>query len=999
MSGGHKEIDFEAAIERHMLEKGGWVKGDPKNYDRELALDPSHLFRFIEATQPDLWTEFRKHHKAGLESAMLEALVKHLESRDTLHVLRHGFKFYGKTVRVAYFRPAHGLNPEIIAQYQQNRLVLTRQVQYIAGKPDDIDTVLFLNGLPVATVELKNHFTGQTVQHGIRQYKDRDPKHKLLAFKTRALVHFAVDTEQVYMTTKLAKANTFFLPFNRGHEGGAGNPPHPSGYRTAYLWEQVWQRDSFLDILGRFAHLLVEEETDPDGRKVTKETLIFPRYHQLDVVRKLEASAREHGPGRNYLVQHSAGSGKSNSIAWLAHRLQSLHDENDEKVFSSVVVVTDRKVLDKQLQDTIYQFEHKQGVVQRIDDDSNQLVAALEKGVPIIISTLQKYPIVAERIGKLPDRRYAVIVDEAHSSQSGTAAEKMKQVLAAKDLADAAAQEEGLEEETYEDKIRDVMAARGPQKNLSFFAFTATPKHKTLEVFGEPGPDGKPRPFHLYSMRQAIEEGFILDVLAHYTTYARYFKLVKAVEDDPQLDKKSAMKALARYMSLHPFEVAQKTEIIVEHFRHSVRHRIGGKAKAMVVTRSRLHAVRYKRAVDKYLAEKKYDDIRALVAFSGTVHDPDDQADYTEPSMNRDVKTGKPIGEKELPKKFASGDYQLLLVANKYQTGFDQPLLHTMYVDKRLAGVQAVQTLSRLNRIHAGKTDTFVLDFVNRADEIQAAFQPFYGQTMVEEVADHHQLYDLMYKLDDAQVYTAEEVEAFAQVFFDPKYSATTHARMNLNVSPALERFNALDEAKRFEFGNRLRAFVRLYAFMSHVMPFTDVDLEKLYTFGRFLLTKLPRPGEGEALHLDDEVQLRYYRIEKLSEGSIGLLAGQGGTVRGPAEVGTVTARDQRAALSEIVDTLNDRFGTTFTRSDQLFFDQVKEEAKLDDDVIQQALANDLENFAVSSSLRKRIMDLMVERNDQNTAIVAKYMDDDEFQRLAFRLLVKQIHDEVREEG
>src|SRR5450756_3096016 len=543
------------------------------------------------------------------------------------------------------------MNPETQALYATNHLTATRQVKYSPASESSIDLVLSLNGLPVVTAELKNPMSGQTWRDAVWQYKtDRDPGEMIFRFKLRALVHFAVDPDEVHMTTKLGLKGTRFLPFNKGNGTAAGNPVNPGGYKTAYLWEQVWARDSLMDILARFLHLQADDK-QLGGKTVKRETMIFPRYHQLDCVRKAEADAREQGAGRNYLIQHSAGSGKSNSTAWLAHRLASLHSGDDVKIFDSVVVVTDRRVLDKQLQDTIYQFEHKQGVVERIDESSSQLAEALEAGVPIVIPTLQKFPFVT----------------------------------------------------------------RGQQKVLSVFGSTATPKYKTLEVFGRPGPDAKPVPFHLYSMRQAIEEGFILDVLANYTTYKTYLSLIKATEDDPEVEKKQAAKALARYMSLHPYNIAQKTEVMVEHFRTHTRHKIAGRAKAMVVTRSRLHAVRYKQAFDDYLAEHGYSDINTLVAFSGEVFDPDVSGlTYTEVGMNEGIR------EKQLPDKFAGDEQHLVVVAEKYQTGFDQPLLHTMYVDKRLSGVQAVQTLSRLNRTAPGKEDTFVLDFVNDPEEIFA---------------------------------------------------------------------------------------------------------------------------------------------------------------------------------------------------------------------------------------------------------------------------------------
>ncbi|MBI2389098.1 MAG: type I restriction endonuclease subunit R [Deltaproteobacteria bacterium] len=989
MPGKHTEAAFETAIETALL-ADGWVKGDPKTFDRDRALQPDDFFAFVSAALPKLWAELEKQQGAGLRGAVVDTLVKQLASRGTLDVLRHGFKFYGKTLECAAFRAAHGLNPDVLATYAKNRCVITRQVRFVPGADESVDVLLSLNGLPIATLELKNQFTHQTVEDAIAQYKRRDARHPIFAFKSRALVHFAVDPDLVYMTTRLAGDATTFLPFNRGNAGGAGNPPNPEGHRTAFLWEEVLQRDSFLDIVGRFIHL-VKEEKIVDDKKLEIERVVFPRYHQLDAVRRIEAAARAEGPGHSYLIQHSAGSGKSNSIAWLAHRLASLHDEKDQKVFDSVVVITDRKVLDKQLQDNIYQFEHKQGVVAKIDEDSEQLGQALAAGTPIVITTLQKFPFVAQKIGKLPDRGYAVIVDEAHSSQGGEASKELKRVLAASNL--ETAEQEDVEEEDVDDRVAEVARARGKQKNLSFFAFTATPKAKTLAVFGRSDAEGNPRPFHLYTMRQAIEEGFILDVLSNYTTYKTYYKLVKAIEDDPRVPKKEATRQLARYMSLHPHNVAQKTEVILEHFRAKVRHKITGRAKAMVVTRSRLHAVRYKQAFDKYLKEHGIKDVGVLVAFSGTVTDPGDGHDYTEPGMNRD-KQGKQISERQLPGAFDTGDFHVLLVANKYQTGFDQPLLHTMYVDKRLSGVQAVQTLSRLNRTAPGKTDTFVLDFENDAEEIRGSFQPYYEQTTVAETADPNQLYDLQHRLESAQVFWRSEVESFAKVFFAEKAKSTDHAEMNRHVDPAVDRFGALAESAQDEFRDALSAFVRLYGFLAQIMPFTDTDLEKLYAYARFLESKLPQDRKKTPLKLDGEVALKYYRLDKISEGSLILKVGEPVALRAPTDVGTRKAKEDEAKLSEIIEIVNERFGTEFTKADQLLFDQFIEAATQDQEVVQRALANPLDNFAVS--MEDKVKELMGDRLEQNQELVTRYLNDAQFQGVIFPLLVKSIYDAVR---
>lgn len=996
MPGRHTETAFESAIEDYLVSSGGYSKGDRETFDRERGLDPKLFLAFVQETQPKEWEYLKNLQKEKAEETLLDDLCRALSSEHEgcLSVLRHGFKSFGKFFRAAYFAPASGLNPETQRLYDANRLTITRQLRYSGRHENTLDVVLGLNGIPVATAELKNPMTGQTWRNAVHQYKhDRDPADVIFHFKKRTLVHFAVDPDEVHMTTRLAGRSTHFLPFNRGSAGGAGNPENPDGWKMAYLWEEVLERHSFLDILARFIHLQIEEKT-LGAKKVRRETMIFPRYHQLDSVRKLVAEAREKGAGVNYLVQHSAGSGKSNSIAWLAHRLASLHDDKDEKIFDSVIVVTDRVVLDQQLQNTIYQFEHKQGVVQKIDMDSTQLAQALTAGVPIVITTLQKFPFVTERIGDLPKRRYAVVVDEAHSSQGGEGAAELKGVLGGESIREEArrkADDEGLPD--YEEEVLRTMASRGRQPNISFFAFTATPKYKTLEVFGRPGPDGKPLPFHLYSMRQAIEENFILDVLKNYTTYKTYYRLVKSIEDDPKVDKRKAARALARFMSLHPHNIAQKTEVMVEHFRLFTIHKIGGRAKAMVVTSSRLHAVRYKQAFDKYIAEKGYKGIKTLVAFSGTVIDPDvPSVEYTEVSMNLGIR------EKELPERFTTDEYQVLLVAEKYQTGFDQPLLHTMYVDKRLAGIQAVQTLSRLNRTHPGKEDTFILDFVNEPEEILAAFQPYYEQTLIGERAEPKQLYELQAKLDAHQVYYQTEVEEFCKVFYKPAPNQTLgdHARMNACIDPAVERYKKLEDHVQEEFRKTLVAYRNLYAFLSQVIPFQDSDLEKLYSYIRFLLTKLPSDNRGPVYHFDDEVTLKYYRLQKISEGSIKLEAGKPGEVAGPVEVGTGAAHSEQIELSKLIDILNERFGTEFKPGDQLFFDSIREDAAADQTLRQAALANTMENFGYV--FRKALENFFINRMEQNEEITARFMNDKEFQDMVGKYLLKEVYDKIRAE-
>ena len=1010
----HTEARLEDAIVDELTTAGGWVQIDYNQgaaagrYDRALALDPVLVLGFIEATQAKVWSSLVAIHGAETGKVALDHLAKELDTKGMLKVLRQGFKCYGKKLRVAVFAPSNTLNPDTLALYEKNVLSVTRQLHYGESHGKSLDLALFLNGLPIATVELKNPLSGQTVADARRQYKkDRDPREPLFDFKKRALVHFAVDQDEVAMATRLSGDKTHFLPFNLGNQGHAGNPPAADGgYRTAYLWREVWQRDSLLDILGRFMHLEVKEKrvlTDAGIKKISKETMIFPRYHQLDAVRRLVAHVGAKGAGHNYLVQHSAGSGKSNSIAWLAHRLSSLHDAADRKIFDSVIVVTDRRILDQQLQNTIYQFEHKQGVVQKIDEDTRQLVQALADGTPIVITTLQKFPFVAETLEKLReetqygvaiatrDKRFAVIVDEAHSSQSGESAMELKGVLNASGVEQEAARyaaEQGLDADDDADQLAGVvreMLKRGRQPNLSFFAFTATPKYKTKKVFDEPGPDGE-SPFHLYTMRQAIEEKFILDVLKHYISYEAYFRLVQVGEDDPHVERKKAARALARTLTFHEVNLRTKTEVMVEHFRTHVRHKIGGRAKAMVVTEGRLHAVRYKQTFDSYIAEQGYKDIKTLVAFSGIVEDPEAPGKtWTEVGMNGGIK------ESELAEKFDSHEYQVLLVAEKYQTGFDQPLLHTMYVDKKLTGLHAVQTLSRLNRACAGKEDTFILDFRNSPEEIFKAFKPYYEDTPVEPLTDAQHLYRLQHQIEETGLIFEEEVKAFCAVYFRPvrKETVHDHSAMNGILDQAVERFKERDEEEREEAKALLVNFRNLYGFLSQVIPYQDSDLERLYTYLRFLLTKLPRRQDGGPVQLEDDVELQYYRLQKISEGRIDLDSGSGKPLKGPGDVGT-GQEDQKIRLSELIDILNERFGTDFTQADQLFFDQIQEEAIENEALKKAAATNSKDDFRYV--FEKAFEGLVIDRMDGNEEIFGKLMSDGEFRKLALEHLLHKVY-------
>jgi type I restriction enzyme R subunit len=906
-----------------------------------------------------------------VEERFLARLTKELDSRGTLDVLRHGVTDYGVTLRLCFFKPAHGMAPEAVDLYEKNRLVVTQQVHFDPNSEQSVDLVLAVNGIPVATAELKSQTSGQTVENAMHQYRhDRDPKLPLFSFKRRALVHFAVDADLAYMTTRLAGTSTHFLPFNRGQrtQGGytaAGNPPNPDGHRTAYLWEEVWERTSWLDILERFIHLEKLDE-EQGGKKVAKESLIFPRYHQLDATRALIANARDLGPGHNYLIQHSAGAGKSNTIAWLAYHLASLHGVDDAPVFDSTIVITDRRVLDKQLQDTIYQFEHKSGVVQPIDKDSDQLAAAMTAGTKIIITTLQKFPFILKKIKTLGAKRFAVVVDEAHSSQSGEAAHKLKKLLA---TVGESEQEEDAPD--GEDELVKEVQAIGKLSHVSYFAFTATPKAKTMALFGVQQEDRGYRPFHVYSMRQAIEEKFILDVLQNYTTYKTFYKLEKQGIEDPEVETKKAGRAIARFIELHPHNIAQKVQVMVDHFVTKVMPKIDGKAKAMVVARSRIQAVKYKQAFDAYIKEKGYP-IKSLVAFSGTVKDELD-IEYTEPDMNG-------FGEKEVPKKFASAEFRVLLVAEKYQTGFDQPLLQTMYVDKRLDNVRAVQTLSRLNRMYPGKDDTFVLDFVNDAETIRKAFLPYFEEAYLPEETDPNLLYDLKNKIMDARVLWPENIEAAWHALESTADLKLGNAALNAALDAAVERFKAKETAEREEFRGQLQGYVRLYAYLLHIVPFADIELLRLYEVGRFLLRKLPRRNAGEAFDLDEQVALSYYRLTKTGEHKIALGGDELPGLEGPSAVGTLEVRDEpKAPLSELIERINQIFGADLGPETMVTIEQVQQKMVANETLAKQARANSLENYR--HGFDPAFLDALVALRQGNVKFFNRAIEDEELRR------------------
>lgn len=981
----HQEKVFEAHIVACLTADQGYVERDcPSHYDVAHALDTELLFRFLKDTQPEAWQALEDHYSAQAEAEVLKRLDKALKDNPTHVVLREGIKLVPNIhFALCFFKPASNLNPNLTRLYEANILSVMRQVTYSAKNKNAIDLVTFVNGFPVATLEVKNLLTGQNVKHAEKQYRqDRSPAGEpLLTFKRGAIVHFAVDQDNVSMTTRLMNGKTRFLPFNRGRDGGAGNPDVPGENRVAYLYKDlpegkaVFSREVLLDLIGRFIHL--EREKDESGR--IKETLIFPRFQQFDAVRKVLADARSKGPGQNYLIQHSAGSGKSNTIAWTAHQIINLHDAEDQPLFDTAIIVTDRLVLDRQLQNTIGGFAQTEGVVKKIDGTSRDLKDAILKGARIIITTIQKFG--TEHLATISgqgDRNFAVIIDEAHSSQSGKAAQAMSDAL--------------TRDETSSDDIEDLVLAfqkaRGPQTNISFLAFTATPRNVTLERFGRIGPDAKPHPFHLYSMRQAIEEGFILDVLQNYTTYSAYYQLVKTIEDDPAFRGRREQARVARYASLHPTAIDQKVEVIVEHFRRHVAKELGGQAKAMIVTQSREHALRYWQQLNQYIANRGYSDLKALVAFSGDL-DVDGNT-WTEATANG-------FAETELPKKFDTDEFQVLVVAEKYQTGFDQPKLVAMYVDKKLAGLQAVQTLARLNRTRAGKNRTFVLDFQNTMGEIKEAFAPFFEVTALEERTDLNQIYDLEQRISSSVYVNKDEAERFADQFFRETLSTQDRLALEGTVRLAVERFNLdEDEVQREEFRQLLKSFQRFYAFVAQVVSLNDAWLEKLYAYTSWLSRLLPSRNVPADINVtDDMLNLSAFRLQRGDAGSASLAEGDGTTLAPITEFGAnpYTEEEERS-LSEIIDSFNERHGTQFSQEDFLRFERVKREV-MDEDMTDMVRNNpaDVVYNAFSEAFFQGMVRLFQSDNEMRNIV----MTDRDAREQATRHFFKRAQRQARE--
>lgn len=988
-----KEINLEESIENYLV-SSGYEQGGSTEFDLQYCLLKDDLFRFLESTQKDLLEEFKYTRGATWKKAFLDLVDSNVKKRGLIHVLRNGIEdimMNGK-FELVYFKPNSNLNKAALENYKENIFKATRQFKYSTKNNNTLDMVLSVNGFPIITLELKNQFTGQNVNNAIRQFKeDRDPKEKLFAFNERVLVYFAVDTDEVFMTTELKGKKTSFLPFNKGNNSGKGNPTVDGREKTSYLWEEILRKDSLLDIIKRF--YFIQEDEKKNKRA------IFPRYHQLDAVRKIVSDLEVNKAGLNYLIQHSAGSGKTNTIAWSAHRLSSLHDENDHPIFDSVIVVTDRKVLDKQLQDAIYQLEHKKGLVLKIDDNkkSSDLAKAITSGVKIIITTIQKFPYAIQNIDTLDKRKYAVIIDEAHSSTSGENMSALKETLAGKTLDEAKKmqQEADQKEKSSMDKMSELIEKRTNLKNVSFFAFTATPKNKTMQIFGRIGDDGLPHEFHLYSMKQAIEEKFILDVLKNYMPVSVYYKVGKKIAENPEFDKGEAKRAINRFVSLNEYNIRTKVETIVDDFIENRSMWIDGKSKAMVVTASRLHAVRYKLAIDKYIKEKGYN-IKALVAFSGAVKDDDNE--FTELSMNKAV--APDISETNLPMIFNKDNFKILIVAEKYQTGFDQPKLCAMYVDKKLDGVKTVQTLSRLNRTYANK-NTFILDFQNDVETIQESYKPYFEMTNVDKLTDPNVVNDLWYQLHEYGIYQEDEVNDFTTLFYKEKRTSIQDGKMNNLIDKAVERFcfiEADNEQEAEEFKKKSQKYITFYNFLLQIYPLKNLNLLRLQIYLVALLKKLPRKSKLR-VDLDDLLSLDYYKLQKLGkdekQGSdISLTYGEGELV-GISENAEVRVNEEDGEyLEDIIKRINDVFGIGLTEEDRIIIDHYEEMFKHNHEIMEIAKANSYEDL-VKTFVKTYFKRGIVKTKNRNDKLVKEILTNSNFQNFMVNYLAEKIYIEA----
>jgi len=969
------EAAFEEHIEDVLLNQHGFFSAQQADYDKALCLRPETVISFIRATQTKKWADYCEliGDKAQATRNLLKRIKEVVDKEGTLHALRKGFDIHGGGhFALCFFEPTNPVAEESRRLYQENLLHLQRQLKFSDQDEKSIDLVIFLNGLPIFTIELKNQISGQNVVHALKQYKNsRNPKEPLFRFR-RCLAHFAMDNDLIYVATELAGAKTQFLPFNQGWDGGAGNPPCKIGYATSYLWQEIWQKPRILDLIQRF--IRVVDVLNDKGKKTGKQRQIFPRFHQLTCVRELGADAQKHGAGRRYLNQHSAGSGKTNCIVWLANSLATLHTPDGKPVFSSVIVISDRRVIDRQLQRTLKQVIETPGMLVNIAADegmtSKDLKTALEDGKRIIVSTLQKFGKILGSMDELPGECFAVIVDEAHSSQGGDSAKAVQKVLSYS----SDDEQKDEEEKSAEDRILEEMKRRGPQKNVSHFAFTATPKPENLQQFGTKQKDGTYRPFSLYTMRQAIEECFILDVLKNYATYDQYWALLKKVKDDPEFDGVKAKSLLKQFVSRHERTIAKKVAIIVEHFQTSVNDKLGGKAKAMIVTSSRLHAVRYRLAVDAYL-KNIGSPSKALVAFTDTVKDAKDGKEYTEAKMN-----GFP--EATTADRFEADENRFLIVASKFQTGFDQPKLVAMYVDKKLSGVTCVQTLSRLNRTMAGKEETFVLDFENSAEEIEKSFQPFYDRVTLSKETNPNQLYNIRTDLDKFGIHEPPDVEAFAELWFAEKPKLPL---LHATADPVAKKWLAEAEEEQVDYKSKARDFVKLYTFISNLFPIRDTRLEKLFVFLRFLLPKLPAKKGDLPLEVLGMVDMEKLAVRKKEKKDIGLKRGE--TKVDPLNFGggaTLTEED-RQALSKIIEDLNNRFNTSFTEDEIMVIKQLEKKIG-DDEALQQQLKNG-SRHAVEATFQQVAKDAFEDLINDNFKFYKKVSEVDEVSKEFFTRL------------
>lgn len=928
-----KEKNFENDIEAYLLNHGGYVKGNQDTYDKERAIDMPVLMQFIETTQPKVWKRYQNVYGEKAQRQLYMMFQQNVSDYGLIHVLRNGIMDRGMNIRFAYFAPASNLNEELVQKYNSNILTETRQFAYSTQNHNTIDIVLSLNGIPIVALELKNQITGQSVDDAKRQYqKDRSSREFIFRFNNRILVYFAVDLYEVAMTTCLKDADTRFLPFNQGSNGAGnvgdgGNPENPDGYNTSYLWERVLKRDMLLSILQRY--ISKEEQTTislVNGKQVKKKTtnIIFPRYHQLDVVEKLVADTRQTTEGKNYLIQHSAGSGKSNSIAWLTYRLASLHNDEDKEMFQSVFVVTDRRVLNKQLQDTILGFEHYEGQIVTITDKDNSSVLrdAINDKKRIIITTLHRFPLIYKELDNHKGKQFAIIVDEAHSSQSGKSAEKLKAALADTDeaLKEMAEWEGKTEEEMKDDMdlMTETLLTQGQHKNQYFYAFTATPKPKTLQTFGVQRETGEYDAFHHYSMRQAIDEGFILDVLKFYTTVETSYKIVKTIQENPEYEEPPATKAIKAYHDNHDYVIEHAVELIVEKFREVTLTKINGRAKAMVVSPSRAHAVRYYFAMKDYCKRNKLTDVKPLVAFSGTVKYQGQE--YTEPQLNATPEFK--ISESQLPLYFASDMYNILIVAEKYQTGFDEPLLHTMFVLKGLRGVKAVQTLSRLNRCCKDKIDTYVLDFANTEEGIQSSFKPFYEDTLLGEPVDVNVVYKYHHAIKEYHLW-ATSLEEEAYTLFNKEQDSTTLGRLASIFTPVVNDFKQLDEEDRFKFRFQVKSFIRFYAYMAQISRTFDKELLKTYIFCEYLYKLLPKTAHDK-VDLTGKLSLEHHMFKVNPSGSISLApTKEEKTLKGEKSGKGQKKEEKKDMLDNIIDKVNMMYQGNFSESTRVILESI----------------------------------------------------------------------------